>query len=69
MNLSARYATYSGTGSEAYDPKLMLGIVLNEYQSGHTSPARWFLDQNEGQTALKWLRHGIKPIHTAWYDF
>lgn len=69
MNLSALDAAYSGTGSEAYPPRLMLGIVLYEYLKGQLSPAKWFHDQNEGLTALKWLGLGITPSRTAWYDF
>lgn len=69
MNLSALDAAYSGTGSEAYPPRLMLGIVLYEYLKGQLSPAKWFHDQNEGLIALKRLGLGITPSRTAWYDF
>jgi transposase len=69
LDLSGFYLSYGGVGSEAYDPCLMLGMVVYEHLNGRISPAHWFKDRVDGVTALKWLGLGLKPSRSAWYAF
>lgn len=59
---------YRGVGSLAYDPRLMLKVVLYEYLQGHRSPSQWHRHAKEHAT-LQWLGRGIEPSRTAWYQF
>jgi transposase len=61
-------ASYLGVGSLAYDPILMLKIVLFEILEGHLSPARWACDVKVND-ALRWLGQGIRPSRSALYAF
>jgi hypothetical protein len=61
-------ASYSGHGSKACRPDLMLRIVLFEMQRGRTSPAQWYLDTKEN-VALQWLGFSIRPARSVWYTF
>jgi transposase len=68
LDLSELFASYLGTGSEAYRPDLMLKIVLYELYTGEQSPTRWarhlrFHDE------LKWLGLGIQPSRSRLFDF
>lgn len=61
---------YRMSGSEAYDPLLMLSMVMYQYVNGVTSPARWYKERSkEGSIPVKWLGGGIEPCRSAWYDF
>lgn len=44
LNLAGLFATYSGRGSKALWPDLLLRLVLYETQCGRHSPAQWFRD-------------------------
>src|SRR3954454_17563351 len=48
------FAACPRTGSEAYPPDLMLGLVLFELHDGRTSPAQWARDVHD-RDSLKWL--------------
>jgi transposase len=61
-------AAYSGVGSHAYRPILMLKIVMWEYLEGRTSPAQWARDARENDV-VRWLGRGIKPSRTTCYSF
>lgn len=70
MDVELLRSVYRGVGSLAYDPVLMLSMVLYEYVNGRTSPATWFRGRRkEGAITLKWLGYGINPSRTVWYDF
>ena len=68
LDLTAFFLTYSGRGSKARWPDLLLRLVLYEMQRGRLSPAEWFLDAKEDESA-QWLLLGVKPSRTALYEF
>jgi transposase len=68
LDLMVLFATYSGRGSKALWPDLLLKLVLYEMQRGRPSPAEWFLDARESEP-LQWLLFGMKPSRTALYEF
>ncbi len=68
LDLAGLFATYSGRGSKALWPDLLLRLVLYEMQRGRLSPAEWFLDARENEPA-QWLLFGMKPSRTALYEF
>ncbi len=68
LDLAGLFATYSGRGSKALWPDLLLRLVLYEMQRGRLSPAEWFLDARENEPA-QWLLLGMKPSRTALYEF
>ena len=68
LDLAGLFATYTGRGSKALWPDLLLRLVLYEMQRGRQSPAEWFLDAKESEP-LQWLLFGMKPSRTALYEF
>ena len=68
LDLAGVFATYTGRGSKALWPDLLLRLVLYEMQRGRQSPAEWFLDAKESEP-LQWLLFGVKPSRTALYEF
>lgn len=68
LDVAGLFATYSGRGSKALWPDLLLRLVLYEMQCGRLSPAEWFLDARENEPA-QWLLFGVKPSRTAVYEF
>jgi transposase len=68
LDLAGLFATYTGRGSKALWPDLLLRLVLYEMQRGRQSPAEWFLDANESEP-LQWLLFGMKASRTALYEF
>jgi transposase len=68
LDLAGVFATYTGRGSKALWPDLLLRLVLYEMQRGRQSPAEWFLDAKESEP-LQWLLFGMKPSRTALYEF
>ena len=68
LDLTGLFATYTGRGSKALWPDLLLKLVLYETQRGRPSPAAWFLDAKENEP-LQWLLFGMKPSRTALYEF
>lgn len=70
LNAEALRELYGMSGSEAYDPVLMLSMVMYLYLNGMASPAQWWKERSvESSTALKWLGCGIAPSRSVWYDF
>ncbi len=67
LDLAGLFATYSGRGSKALWPDLLLRLVLYEMQRGRLSPAEWFLDARENEP-VQWLLFGTKPSRTALYE-
>ena len=68
LDRASLQASYLGVGSLAYDPDLMLKIVLYDAHQGHLSPARWARDVRDSD-ALRWLGQGIQPSRSALYSF
>jgi len=68
LDLAALFATYTGRGSKALWPDLLLKLVLYEMQRGRQSPAEWFLDAKENEP-LQWLLFSMKPSRTSLYEF
>jgi transposase len=68
LDLSPLIESYSGRGSAAYRPELMLGIVLAEKYAGNCSPSAWHRHQND-HISLCWIGEGICPARGVWYQF
>jgi transposase len=68
LDLTPLLQSYSGRGSKACRPDLMLKIVLFEIQRGRPSPAQWYRDTKEN-SALHWLGLGLQPTRSGWYVF
>jgi transposase len=68
VDRSAIDAVYDGRGSPAYDPMVMLKMVLLQYLKGQQSPAAWCEEAQRNQ-AMQWLGRGCTPSRRAWYDF
>jgi transposase len=66
--LNTLEGAYRRSGSQPYDPKLMLRMVLYEILEARRSPAQWHRDITVNK-ALLWLGRGIRPSRTACYTF
>lgn len=51
---------YDGVGSLAYDPLLLVKMVLYQYLKGRRSPAKWF-EEAKLNEAMQWLGRGYTP--------
>jgi transposase len=68
LDLTSLLKSFSGRGTKAVPPDLMLKIVLFEIRRGRTKPAQWYQDTKEN-IALQWLGLGIRPARSVWYAF
>src|SRR5258708_25347898 len=68
LDLAALFDSYSGRGSPAVPPKLLLAVVLIEKHRGRQSPAEWFVDLREN-VVLQWAGFGIRPSRSVCYEF
>jgi transposase len=68
LDLTPLFCSYSGRGSPACRPDLLLKMVLFEIQRGRPRPAQWHLDAQEN-IALQWLGLGLRPARSVWYVF
>jgi transposase len=68
LDLAGLFATYTGRGSKALWPDLLLKMVLYEMQSGRPSPAAWYRDAMEN-APVQWLLFGMRPSRAALYEF
>jgi len=59
---------YRGSGSEPYDPVVLLKMVLYQYLKGNQSPATWY-EEAKLNEAMQWLGRGYMPARRTWYDF
>ena len=59
---------YKGFGKEAYDPVVLLKMVLYQYLKGRRSPAIWEEEARLNE-AMQWLGFGYTPARRTWYDF
>jgi len=58
----------AGFGSEAYQPHLLLKLVLYELDRRVLSPAQWWRDCTDLKS-LQWLLRGCTPARSTLYDF
>ena len=68
MNRQALDDLYDGVGSLAYDPLMLLKMVLYQYLKGRRSPATWF-EEAKLNEAMQWLGRGYTPARRTWYNF
>jgi transposase len=68
LDLTGLFAAYTGTGSLAHRPDLILKVVLYEVQRGRHSPAQWAEDFLLDE-ACQWLALGIRPSRSRLYAF
>jgi len=68
LELTALYQTYSGRGSLAHRPDLMLKVVLYEMQRGRHRPSQWAEDFIDSR-AVSWLALGMQVSRTRCYAF
>ena len=68
LDRSVLEETYSGRGSPAYRPDIMLRLAVYETMRGVGSPSRWASDA-EDRKSLHWLLRGLEPSVRACYRF
>lgn len=68
LDLAALVGSFSGRGSPANRPDLMLKAVLFFTQRGIHSPAAWFLHSRDSR-AVAWLLRGLRPSRDCFYCF
>lgn len=68
LDCSSLNETYTGRGSPAYRPDIMLRLALYETLCGVGSPCRWARDAKEN-LPLQWLLRGTVPSVRACYRF
>lgn len=59
---------YSGRGSAAVDPQLLLKLALLEHIRGRTKPIQWYRDL-KNDIEVQWLTFGMTVSKTTLYDF
>lgn len=62
------FGVYSGSGSAALPPDLLLKLVLYEHCLGRTKPIQWHRDL-KSNIKVQWLTFGIKAGLTTLYRF
>lgn len=62
------HGLYRGVGREAFDPVVLLQMVLYLLLKGLASPAQWF-EQAKLNEAVQWLGYGYRPSRRTWYEF
>ena len=68
LDLTGLLAGYSGTGSLAHRPELLLKVALYACWRGRRRPADWHHDAAEQEPA-RWLALGCRPSRSRWYAF
>ena len=61
-------AAYAGVGRAAYDPIVLLKMVLYQLLLGNHSPATWYAEASRNNSMF-WLGRGYRPARSVWYDF
>ncbi len=59
---------YQGGASLAFDPLVLLKMVLYQLLQGNRSPAKWF-EEAKLNEAMQWLGRGYTPARRTWYLF
>jgi transposase len=62
------FDAYSGRGSAAHSPDLLLKLALYEHSRGRTKPIQWYRDLKR-DLYVQWLVFGMKVSRTALYNF
>lgn len=62
------HEVYRGCGRMAFNPVMLLRMVLYMMLQGIASPAQWF-KQSKLNEAVQWLGYGYQPGRRTWYDF
>jgi hypothetical protein len=68
IDLVGLFNSFTGVGSPAHPPDLLLQFVLFELQRKRLSPAVWFGDSRESLPA-RWLLRGLRPARCVLYRF
>ena len=68
IDLSGLLDLYSGRGSEAYDPRLLLKLVVFEHARGRTKPIEWHRDLSDSRQ-VRWLTFATTVSKTTLYEF
>lgn len=59
---------YREVGSLAFDPVVLLKMVLLQILQGHRSPAKWYKEAKLNE-AMQWIGRGYVPARRTWYQF
>ena len=59
---------YHGVGKDAFDPIVLLKMVLYQLLLGRHSPAQWHADSGRNQI-MQWIGRGYNPARRTWYEF
>ena len=68
FDVEAVFDVYSGRGSAAHPPDLLLKLALYEHCRGRTKPIEWHRDL-EGDIKVQWLTFGMKVAQRTVYKF
>ena len=68
FNVAALFDVYSGRGSPAHRPDLLLKLALFEHSRGRTKPIQWHRDL-KSDLQVRWLVFGMNVSLTALYNF
>lgn len=59
---------YLNVGDLAFDPIILLKMVLLQILQGHRSPAKWCREAQLNE-AMQWIGRGYTPARRTWYQF
>lgn len=68
FDVGAIFNDYSGRGSSAHRPDLLLKLAIYEHCRGRTSPIQWHRDLKEDNT-VQWLTFGLQVGLSTLYRF
>ncbi len=68
FEVEAVFDVYSGRGSAAHPPDLLLKLALYEHCRGRTKPIQWHRDL-KSDIKVQWLTFGMKVTQTVLYRF
>ena len=68
FDVEAVFDVYSGRGSAAYPPELLLKLAIYEHCRGRTKPIQWHRDL-ESDSKVQWLTFGMKVAQRTLYRF
>ena len=68
FDVEAVWDVYSGRGSAACPPDLLLKLMIYEHCRGRTKPIQWYRDLNS-DSKVQWLMFGMKVAQRTLYRF
>ena len=68
FDVEAVFRMYSGRGSAAHPPDLLLKLALYEHCRGRTKPIQWHRDL-QSDIKVQWLTFGMKVPQRTLYNF